>query len=264
LYEPPFRSDRLSTGSEDRHVVGDPVGFEVRRSVGDAGSTSARRGGRRSPAPSRAFALRAHRSRARRDEWVTFLAWILARRCRPTDLGARSRAVPRRPDGGGACFPSTSSSPTTRPPRTSQRSRPSRSVARVREQRSRPRTLPMHSQQPPSCSWGNADRAARHSHHPAHTSNPKAMIVDTLTPQHTPPTHKTRRARARTDHSAPVANRRLRATDAVVPGGRLERQLVHPIGGLEGYSPTEVQAEQMRARGPDRPRAVTDYRSVGS
>jgi hypothetical protein len=44
--------------------------------------------------------------------------------------------------------------------------------------------------------------------------------------------------------------------------GDVERQLVHPTGGLEGYSPAEVQAEQMReqtakrfellARRPDR------------
>jgi hypothetical protein len=36
-----------------------------------------------------------------------------------------------------------------------------------------------------------------------------------------------------------------------VQSGRVERQLVHPIGGLEGYSPAEVRAEQMRARDRD-------------
>ncbi len=28
--------------------------------------------------------------------------------------------------------------------------------------------------------------------------------------------------------------------------GRIERGLLHPIGGVEGYTPAEVQAEQMR------------------
>ena len=88
--------------------------------------------------------------------------------------------------------------------------------------------------------------------------------MDALTPQHTPPTHKARRGRARRDHSAAWANRQLRATDAVVQCGSIERQLVHPIGGLEGYSPAEVRAEQMRARDRDRPEAVTDYLSVES
>jgi hypothetical protein len=46
--------------------------------------------------------------------------------------------------------------------------------------------------------------------------------------------------------------------------GRIERQLVHPIGGLEGYSPAEVRAEQMRGRDPDRLEAVTHYLSVAS
>lgn len=79
-------------------------------------------------------------------------------------------------------------------------------------------------------------------------------------PQHTPPTHKPRRARARRDHSAAWANRQQRATGAVVQSGRVERQLLHPIGGLEGYSPAEVRAEQMRNL--DRPGAITHYLSV--
>jgi hypothetical protein len=49
-----------------------------------------------------------------------------------------------------------------------------------------------------------------------------------------------------------------------VQRGRLGRQLVHPIGGLEGYSPAEVRAEQMRARDPERPKAVTGYLSIRS
>jgi hypothetical protein len=47
-----------------------------------------------------------------------------------------------------------------------------------------------------------------------------------------------------------------------VPSARVERPLVHPIGGLEGYSPAEVRAEQMRARDRDRPGAITHYLSV--
>lgn len=86
--------------------------------------------------------------------------------------------------------------------------------------------------------------------------------MDAPTPQHTPPTHKPRRARGRRDHSAAWANRQLRATGAVVPSARVERPLVHPIGGLEGYSPAEVRAEQMRARDRDRPGAITHYLSV--
>jgi hypothetical protein len=83
------------------------------------------------------------------------------------------------------------------------------------------------------------------------------------TSQHSPPTHRARRATARSDHGA-WANRQLGATDAVVQRGRLDRQLVHPIGGLEGYSPAEVRAEQMRARDPERPKAVTGYLSIRS
>jgi hypothetical protein len=83
-----------------------------------------------------------------------------------------------------------------------------------------------------------------------------------LTPQHAPPTHEARRASPRRDHGAAWANRQLRATDAVVQHGRIERQLVPPIGGLEGHSPAEVRAEQMRAREPARPEAVTHYLSV--
>jgi hypothetical protein len=58
------------------------------------------------------------------------------------------------------------------------------------------------------------------------------------------------------------ADRQLRGTDEVVRYGRIERQAARPIGGLEGYSPAEVRAEQMRAREPDRPDAVTHYLSV--
>ena len=74
------------------------------------------------------------------------------------------------------------------------------------------------------------------------------------TAQHTPTNRSARRARARRG-----ANRQLRATDAVVHRGRIERQLVHPIGGSEGYSPAEVRAEQVRARDPHRPEALTGY-----
>ncbi|MCW3028065.1 MAG: hypothetical protein JWN81_1276 [Solirubrobacterales bacterium] len=88
--------------------------------------------------------------------------------------------------------------------------------------------------------------------------------MDALTPRHTPLTHKARRATTRRDQSAAEANRRLRTTDAVVQRGRIERQLVHPVGGLEGYSPAQVRAEQMRPRDRDRPEAVTHYLSVES
>jgi hypothetical protein len=81
------------------------------------------------------------------------------------------------------------------------------------------------------------------------------------TSQHSPPTRRARRATARNDQG-PWANRQLRATDAVVQRGRLDRQLIHPIGGLEGYSPAEVGAEQMRD--PERPKAVTGYLSIES
>jgi hypothetical protein len=43
---------------------------------------------------------------------------------------------------------------------------------------------------------------------------------------------------------------------------RTDRQLVHPIGGLEGYSPTEVRFAQMRTREASRPRAVAHYLSI--
>ena len=87
--------------------------------------------------------------------------------------------------------------------------------------------------------------------------------------QHTPPTLNARRARAPADHSAAWANRQLRATDSVVRAGHIEQELLHPIGGVEGYTPAEVQAEQMReelarrfelpTRKPDRVHAVTHY-----
>jgi hypothetical protein len=83
------------------------------------------------------------------------------------------------------------------------------------------------------------------------------IIMLTRTAQHTPTNRTARRARARRG-----AKRQLRATDAVVHRGRIERQLVHPIGGLEGYSPTEVRAEQVRARDPHRPEALTGDLSV--
>jgi hypothetical protein len=88
--------------------------------------------------------------------------------------------------------------------------------------------------------------------------------MDALTPQHTPSPHKARRARTRRDRRAARANRQLRATGAVVKRGRIERQLVHPVGGLEGYSPAQVRADQMRPRDRDRPEAVTHYLSVES
>jgi hypothetical protein len=88
--------------------------------------------------------------------------------------------------------------------------------------------------------------------------------MDARTSQQTSATHKPRRARVRSDHSAAWASRQLRATDAIVRYGRIERRLVPPIGGLEGYSPAEVRVEQMRARDADRPEAVTGYLSVYS
>jgi hypothetical protein len=90
------------------------------------------------------------------------------------------------------------------------------------------------------------------------------IIMDARTSQQTPLTHKPRRARVRRHHGAPWADRQLGATDAVVRFGSIDRQLVHPIGGLEGYSPAEVLAEQIRARDADRPEAVTGYLSVAS
>jgi hypothetical protein len=88
--------------------------------------------------------------------------------------------------------------------------------------------------------------------------------MNALTPQHAPHTRTPGRARVRRDHSPAWPDRQLRDTDAIVQNGRIERRLVHPVGGLEGYSPAEVRAEQMRTRERDRPEAVTHYLSVES
>jgi hypothetical protein len=55
-----------------------------------------------------------------------------------------------------------------------------------------------------------------------------------------------RGARDRAHRSPARATRALRATDAAMPVAHMERRLRHPIGGLEGYTPAEVKAAQMR------------------
>jgi hypothetical protein len=57
-----------------------------------------------------------------------------------------------------------------------------------------------------------------------------------------------------------------------VQTARIERELLHPIGGLEGYTPAEVHAEQLReelarrfelpTRKPDRAHAVAHHLCV--
>ena len=99
------------------------------------------------------------------------------------------------------------------------------------------------------------------------------MTMPTLetSPQRTPPSRRAREARAKANHGAtPRASRPPRAID---PAGRDERELLHPSGGLEGYTLAEVQAAQARAelarrfelrtRNPEGVRAVTHYLSIG-
>jgi hypothetical protein len=93
------------------------------------------------------------------------------------------------------------------------------------------------------------------------------MYPQNASSQRTPPTRRLRRARDRADHAPPFAARRQRS--AVAAPGRGGRELRHPVGGLEGYTPAEVHAEQMRERltpggepqasGPDRVPPVTHY-----
>jgi hypothetical protein len=85
--------------------------------------------------------------------------------------------------------------------------------------------------------------------------------------QRTPPTPEARRATGRADHGAGRPGRQRRETEAVIQAGRIERELLHPIGVKEGYTPAGVQAAQMReelarrferpTRKPDRVHAVT-------
>jgi hypothetical protein len=72
------------------------------------------------------------------------------------------------------------------------------------------------------------------------------VTVDTLnrSPQRTSPTRRRDERRAKRP-TAGWASRPFRAPHAVMQAGRVERELLHPIGGLEGYSPAEVRAVQL-------------------
>lgn len=97
------------------------------------------------------------------------------------------------------------------------------------------------------------------------------MNVQTTAPQSTPPMRRAARARERADRPPALAGRRRRAAGAALPGP-CGRGLLHPVGGLEGYTPAEVHAEQIRerltrggeppTRGTNQLRPATHYLSV--
>ena len=72
------------------------------------------------------------------------------------------------------------------------------------------------------------------------------MHASQISPTRVISPRRARGASDRTHHSPPRPTRSVRATDAVMPVAPMEHRLRHPVGGLEGYTPAEVRAAQLR------------------